>query len=156
MDRLTRFLLSFGGLGLLPVAPGTWGTAGAALVAWLLPACGWPLWAGLVCATASLLTILLGKRAERLADGKDPGFIVMDEVAGYFVTLAALARPEPLRIVAAFFVFRLFDIWKPWPGRRLEKLPAGYGVLLDDLAAGLYGLAVMLLLDRIPGWSWAF
>ena len=84
MDRLTRFLLSFGGLGLLPVAPGTWGTAGAALVAWLLPASGWPIWAGLVCATACLLTILLGKQAERIADGKDPGFVVLDEVAGYF------------------------------------------------------------------------
>ncbi|MCU0724906.1 MAG: phosphatidylglycerophosphatase A [Planctomycetes bacterium] len=144
MDRLTKFLLSFGGLGYLPVVPGTWGTLGAVGVAFLLPGDRWwPAGAGAAILVSSALTIALGRRAERLAAGKDPQFVVLDEVAGYFVTVLAFTRPEPLWLAAGFFVFRVLDIKKPWPAKRLEKLPAGVGVLLDDLLVGVYGLVLL-------------
>ncbi|MCK5380216.1 MAG: phosphatidylglycerophosphatase A, partial [Candidatus Latescibacteria bacterium] len=95
MDRIARFLLSLGGLGCLPHFPGTWGTAGAALIALALPGgAAWPVAAGVVFLAASVLTIALGPRAERIAGKKDPGFVVLDEVAGYFVTVAALGKPD--------------------------------------------------------------
>ena len=154
MDRLTRTLLSLFGLGFLPVAPGTWGTAGALLIAWLLPGGQlWPLCAAGVLVASSVLTVAFGQRAERLAGRKDPGFVVLDEVAGYLVTVAALAKPALGWLIAGFFVFRVLDVLKPWPGRRLEKLPGGVGVLVDDLAMGLYGLGALLLLRHLTGWS---
>ena len=154
MDRLTKVLLSLFGLGFLPIAPGTWGTAGAAVLAWLLPGgSAWPVGAAIVVVAASVLTVALGNRAERIAGKKDPGFVVQDEVAGYFVTVAALAKPAVGWLVVGFFVFRVMDILKPWPGRRLEKLPGGVGVLVDDLMAGLYGLGIVLLLREVTGWS---
>jgi len=156
MDRLTRVLLSLFGLGFLPIAPGTWGTAGAAAIAFLLPAEGWPLFAAAVFLAASAVTVALGHRAEHIAGGKDPGFVVTDEVAGYLVTVAALAKPGVGWLVIGFFVFRVLDIWKPWPGRCLEKLPAGWGVLLDDVVVGLYGLGLMIGLKHLTGWSGTF
>jgi phosphatidylglycerophosphatase A len=144
MDRLTRFVLSFGGLGYLPLVPGTWGTLGAVGIAILLPADRWwPVGAGATLLVASALTIALGRRAERLSGGKDPQFVVLDEVAGYFVTVMAFTRPDPLWLAVGFFVFRVLDIKKPWPARRLEKLPAGFGVLLDDVLVGAYGLILI-------------
>jgi phosphatidylglycerophosphatase A len=97
---------------------------------------------------ASALTVLLTPSVE-VTRGKDPGVIVMDEVAGYFATLLLVQRPGATHLVLAFFVFRLLDIVKPWPARAFERLPSGWGVLLDDVAAGLYGAAILLGLDRL-------
>ena len=153
MGRTLRLLLvSYGGLGLLPLAPGTWGTLGAAATALAL-LLGWPgaadVWLE-VClvgvAAASVVTIALTPAVER-DSGKDPQVVVTDEVAGYFATLALVARPEPAHLAAAFFLFRLFDILKPWPGRRLESLPGGWGVLLDDVMAGIYGALILFGVD---------
>jgi phosphatidylglycerophosphatase A len=88
------------------------------------------------------LTVLLTPDVE-VESGKDPGVIVMDEVAGYWATLLVFERPGWTQLVAAFFVFRLFDIVKPWPGRALERLPSGWGVALDDVMAGVYGAALL-------------
>ena len=157
MDRLTKVLLSFFGLGYAPFASGTAGTAGAFLVAWLLLPAGdlWPVTAGAVFVLACLLTVILGNRAERLAGGKDPGFVVTDEVAGYFVTIAWIPKPEIGYLIAGFFVFRLFDVWKPWLVRKLEAIGGGVGILLDDLMAGIFGLVVLTLLRFATGWSGA-
>jgi phosphatidylglycerophosphatase A len=146
-------VLSFGGFGFSPKAPGTAGTAGAALGAGALLAYApdavhsWTLTCVSVVVLASALTVLLTPAVEA-SRGKDPGVIVMDEVAGYFATVALVPRPGATHLVLAFFVFRLFDIVKPWPGRALERLPSGWGVLLDDVAAGVYGAAVVWGLDR--------
>lgn len=81
----------------------------------------------------------------RAYGSKDPQFIVIDEVAGQLVTLIAV----PLvwkTFLAGFILFRVFDMWKPFPVRRLERLPEGTGIVVDDLAAGVYALAVMHLL----------
>lgn len=148
-----EFVLSYGGCGRSPKAPGTVGTFGAAVTAaaflhfapalsaqWVLLAGGWVL-------LASALTVLLTPVLEA-AHGKDPGVIVMDEVAGYWATLLLVERPDATHLVAAFFVFRLLDVAKPWPAGRLERLPSGWGVLLDDVAAGLYGAVLLGALDR--------
>ena len=146
MDRLRLAIVSWGFLGLSPFAPGTVGTLGGVLLAWLL---GFTehflLWTLLTCAVLYAIGRSLGDWAERRAGGKDPGFYVLDEVIGYLVTVLALRGPSLLSLTLAFFVFRFFDIFKPPPARWLERLGGGDGILLDDVVAGLYGLVVMIL-----------
>ena len=150
-----RIVLSYGGCGLLPKIPGTWGTAGAAVTAWAFLT-WWPEarqnWPWLCIAwvlVASALTILLTPVVEAEDGVKDPQSIVTDEVAGYWATLALVHRPDTTTLVAAFFVFRFLDVWKPPPARQLEKLPSGWGVLLDDVMSGVYGAALLWGLDRV-------
>lgn len=150
-----KLVLSYLGCGLSPKAPGTVGTAGAALTAGAFLAWApasvtgdWQVLAGAWIVVASLLTILLTPVLEAETGEKDPGVIVMDEVAGYWATLLFLDRPGAMHLVAAFFLFRFLDVWKPWPAGWLERLPSGWGVLLDDVAGGLYGGLMLLALDR--------
>ena len=137
---------SFGGLGLAPVAPGTFGTLGGVLLAWLLAGTPNFLLSALV---AALVLYVLGRAVAPWAEGhagKDPGFFVIDEVIGYLVTIAWVGGPSPLALFVAFVVFRFFDIAKPPPVKRFERIPGGDGILLDDVVAGVYGLIVMALL----------
>lgn len=150
-----RFVLSYGGCGLLPKAPGTWGTAGAAVTAWLFLAY-WPgaqeKWPLLCCAwvvLASTLTILLTPVVEAETGVKDPQSIVTDEVAGYWATLSLARHPDVTTLIVAFFLFRFLDVWKPPPARQLERLPSGWGVLLDDVMSGVYGAGLLWALDRM-------
>ena len=141
-DRIRLALVSFGGLGLLPAAPGTWGTAGAAalaaavLLAWPDAPLHWLDFSLVMVALASIVTVTLTPGIERSA-GKDAQVIVTDEVAGYFATVALLSDPTLAHLAAAFFVFRLFDIVKVWPANLLERLPGGWGVLIDDVMGGV-------------------
>ncbi|MEZ5989038.1 MAG: phosphatidylglycerophosphatase A [Planctomycetota bacterium] len=157
-DRLKVLTVSFLGLGLAPVASGTFGTLGGVVVAVPLAwAPGLPYWAWLLLATlvVTLVCVALGPWAERYYGLKDPGAIVLDEVGGYMVTLAlfdvvcgggaALGFEGHL---AAFLAFRVGDIVKPWPARAFERLPGGWGVMLDDLVAGLYAGAILVILER--------
>jgi len=153
--KFERFVLSYGGCGLLPKMPGTWGTAGAALTAWAFLEY-WPgaraNWLFLCLAwvlVASALTVLLTPIIEEADGVKDPQTIVTDEVAGYWMTLAFANRPDVTTLVVAFFLFRFLDVWKPWPACRFESLPSGWGVLLDDVMSGIYGAAVLWGLDRV-------
>ena len=156
MDRLKLAFVSFGFLGCSPVAPGTFGTLGGVLIAWLLrDAPYFPLWIALVCIALYAVSQPLGGWAERYAGKKDPGIFVMDEVIGYLITVAWLGGPTLFTLAVAFFVFRFFDIVKPPPARQMEKIRGGHGILLDDVMAGVWGLvAVMaparLLLDDLP------
>ncbi len=147
-------IVSFFGLGLAPVMPGTFGTLGAIPFALLLDSApGLPYWAWLLIATllCFVLGVALGGWAERYFGKKDAGAIVIDEVAGYFVTVAifALFRDRSLSFagyLAAFFLFRVFDITKPPPGRALESFPKGVGVMLDDIVLAVYaGLCLAVL-----------
>ncbi|MAE75960.1 MAG: phosphatidylglycerophosphatase A [Planctomycetes bacterium] len=154
-------VLTFCGLGLAPVAPGTFGTLGGVLLAIpivLIP--GVPGWLGLLAAAALAvaLGVALGGFAERHFDCKDPGQVVIDEVAGYLVTVAAwdLAFGRPLTFAghcAAFLLFRAADILKPPPGRWLEQLPGGWGVMLDDVVLALYSGAALCGLGWL-GFTW--
>lgn len=143
MKQTGKLLVSFFGLGYLPKFPGTWGSFGAALLYLLLAFLGAPMLA--VClglaAMFSVLTIILGSPAEKAFGRKDPSQVVTDEVAGYFLSAAFLFPVKPLAAAAcAFVLFRIFDITKPPPVRSIEKLPGGWGLTLDDIAAGLYAL----------------
>jgi phosphatidylglycerophosphatase A len=139
-------LATAGGVGFLKPAPGTWGTAAAVLVAipWILCAPAALVTPGLIIAIiiATSIGIWSAGVAGRCTGIADPGAVVIDEVAGVWATLACI---PPELVIASPFVsafssfglFRLFDIVKPWPIAALEHLPGGWGVMADDLAAGL-------------------
>jgi phosphatidylglycerophosphatase A len=88
------------------------------------------------------LGIWASDRVERMVGRKDPGVIVIDEVAGMMVSVLFLPRTWPV-LLAAFFLFRLFDVWKPFPARQSQVITGGVGVMIDDLIAGLYALALV-------------
>lgn len=127
------------GSGLSPFAPGTAGTVVAVPFGYLLLTClaGQPLAQCAAVVAASVIAIWAAGVAAPRFGLKDPGQIVVDEIAGYLVTVALL--PAGWKTLAAgFLLFRLFDIWKPPPCRRAEALPGGVGIVADDLVAGLY------------------
>lgn len=102
-------------------------------------------------AIVTLAGLWAAGRAERMLGGKDPGAIVIDEVAG--MTLSVLAFPLTVPTLAVGFVlFRVFDIVKPFPARASQRAPGGLGVMVDDLIAGLYALAALVLLRALFGW----
>lgn len=155
-------IATFFGAGFGKPGPGTWGSAAAALL-WTIPALllhlGAAPLAALTLASAALATALgvpASTIAARESGRKDPGFVVIDEVAGQWITLLALtlgsayARLNAAHIVLGFLLFRLFDVTKPFPIRHIEKLPEGWGIVFDDLAAGLYAGLALLLISRWP------
>lgn len=150
MRRLAILVATAGYTGYFPFAPGTVGSAvGLALFA----AIRWfdrPLAEAAAAAAVALVGVWAAREAERHWDRKDPGAIVIDEVAGMLVTLLAVPVSWPGAIVG-FLVFRAYDIVKPFGARQCERLPGGYGVMTDDLVAGLYGnLTMRVLLWLLP------
>ena len=142
---------TFFGSGLLKPAPGTWGSLAAlllwALFVWLAHPAAVALYAALV--IGIVVVIALGVPAATIAareSGRhDPGFIVIDEVAGQWIAL--LGCPFDWRhALIALFLFRLLDVTKPPPARQLERLPEGWGIVFDDVAAGLYAWGIASLL----------
>jgi phosphatidylglycerophosphatase A len=140
---------TFFGVGRLKPGPGTWGSLAAVIVWALLSSQIPPSYRAAATVVAAAVVTIIGipaaTRVARATGGKDPQFVVIDEVAGQLVALIAV----PLAwksFLAGFILFRTFDIWKPFPIRRLERLPEGTGIVVDDLAAGLYALAIMHLL----------
>jgi phosphatidylglycerophosphatase A len=135
-----------GGAGRAPVAPGTVGRAVAVVVLLVLPGSVTGRVAFFVLVT--LAGIVAADRVERSAGQKDPGVIVVDEVAG--MTLSVLWLPlTPAVLAAAFVLFRVFDVLKPFPADRSQALSGGIGVMADDLIAGLY---VLLILTGVRAW----
>lgn len=148
--KLSFLLATWFGCGLAPAAPGTAGSAAAIAIAILLHHyLGWSRWEFL--ALALVLTgpaIWASTETAGFASTKDPQIVVIDEVLGQWVTLAGAAAFNWKGWVLAFCLFRLFDITKPFPVRRLEKLSAGTGIVADDLGAGVYAALVLSL----AGW----
>ena len=142
-NSLARILATWFGCGYSPIAPGTAGAAAAVLIAYLL---GWDRVSN---AIAGVLIGLIGIGAatvEAQSSGrKDPGHVVIDEVAGQWITLAGATAFNWKSYLIGFVLFRLFDIWKPAPVRQLERLPTGTGIMADDLMAGVYGAVVLYL-----------
>jgi len=157
------------GVGYIPIAPGTWGAGvGVGLYLAVGSFTGWvvvnaassgvgraalPFQQTLT--TMLLLAVVLvslagtwaATRAEKLLGRKDPGAVVVDEVAGQLITFLFVPWEMGVwTVVAGFLAFRLFDIWKPYPINRLEALPSGLGVMADDVLAGAYAAALMSLL----------
>lgn len=135
------------GIGYSPVAPGTCGTAAAVPLAWAMA--GLPTWAFLVAVAAiTAVAIWAAEVADHAWGTHDSGRVVADELAGYLTTMALVDRGSGVALAVGFVVFRALDILKPPPIRRVEDLPGGYGVILDDTAAGVIGAAIMVALDR--------
>ncbi len=140
---------TFFGIGRLSPGPGTWGSAATVLV-WaalaykLAPSLRTPLAIALAL-LVTLIGIPASTRVARASGSKDPQFVVIDEVAGQLIALIALPLAWKT-FLAGFILFRIFDILKPPPVRQLEKLPEGTGIVLDDVAAGIYALAAVHLL----------
>src|SRR5580693_8678305 len=157
------------GLGYLPKAPGTWGSLGGVALYTLVqyyfplnflpgvrPGMGarayWLAWTALpVTIVLALAGVLAASRAAAFAAKKDPQFVVIDEVSGqhltYFLSLTLLNWKY---LLLGFILFRVFDIWKPFPARQAESLPGGLGIMADDWVAGVYA-ALLLSLARFVG-----
>jgi phosphatidylglycerophosphatase A len=142
------------GVGYAPYAPGTFGSAAGLLLWWLLPH------AVLVRLSAIIIVFIVGSWsgtvAERHFAATDPGPVVIDEVMGMWITL--LLNPVGWQgAVIAFFLFRAFDVVKPYPANRLERLPGGIGVMADDGMAAIYANMVLRLLMLVAGrvFHWA-
>lgn len=137
------FLVCGFGSGFVPRAPGTFGSALAVLIWWLWLAPLGPVLQLAVITLAVLVGTGLVARVQRRLSVTDPGAIVVDEFAGQWLVLF-MAPADPISVLSGFLLFRLFDIWKPWPVNWLERNVSGaFGVMVDDLAAGLMGLAVL-------------
>src|SRR5271157_3723930 len=147
--RWATLVATFFGAGRLQPGPGTWGSLSAALLWWLIashipPSSRLPVLCSLIAGSVAV-GIPAATLEARGCGKKDPSHVVIDEVAGQLVTLLAVPVGwKPL--LAGFILFRVFDILKPPPIRRLERLPGGTGIVVDDLGAGIYGLIAMQLL----------
>lgn len=140
---------TFFGIGHLRPGPGTWGSAATVLCWWGMSHWIRPGIQPIVAAMAAMVIVLIGipaaTQVSRAFARKDPQFVVIDEVAGQLIALIAI--PVSWKsLLAGFILFRGFDIVKPPPVRQLERLPEGTGIVLDDVGAGLYALAIMQLL----------
>jgi len=143
-----KLAATFFGIGLLRPGPGSWASAVTALLWWLLSGAINPHWQSVVAALLAAAAVLVGipatTRMSRATGLKDPQFVVIDEVAGQLIALIAV--PVSWKsIVLGFILFRGFDIFKPPPVRQLEHLREGIGIVLDDVAAGVYALVIMQL-----------
>jgi phosphatidylglycerophosphatase A len=137
--QLARWIATAGGLGYAPVAPGTVASLPAALaVWWLAPGNGALLGAT---AVVTVIGVWAATREEARIGEKDPGAIVIDEVAGMLVACYGLPRTLPW-VLGLFIAFRVLDVWKPLGIRQLQALPGGLGVVADDLLAGAYASLV--------------
>jgi phosphatidylglycerophosphatase A len=142
---------SWFGAGLLPVAPGTWGSLAALPCAWAI--CS--LWGAAGLAVAAAIVFAAGWWAAatvaKKSGVKDPGAIVVDEVAAQLLVLLA-APSRPLAWALALLLFRIFDIWKPWPVRWADRhIAGGLGIMLDDILAAVYAALVLSALVAIGG-----
>ena len=149
LDRVALAIATVGGVGWAPVAPGTVASALTIVVLWLLALSRTQTIVVFVVIT--LIGTWAAEHAERALGTKDPGAIVIDEVAG--MTLSVLIVPLTIPVaVLAFLLFRLFDIVKPAPARQAQALPGGPGVMVDDLIAGLYALIIVVTLHALFRW----
>ena len=143
------YFLAFGfGSGLLPVAPGTWGTIAAIPLYYLLLGCDWSVYLALVILAFAVGVVICEQVSKELGVHDYKG-IVWDEVVGYLLTM--FMAPQGWKwVVSGFLLFRLFDIWKPQPiGYIDKKIRGGLGVMLDDVLAGIYAWVVMHV------WIWS-
>ena len=129
------WIATFLGVGKLPKAPGTWASLVAAL--FFYPLIEYPETLGAVLVGIFFIGVLACDRYAKELKDPDPSSAVIDEVLGMGIALLGIPSDWPY-VVMAIVLFRLFDIWKPFPIRRLEKLPWGWGIMVDDLMAGLY------------------
>ena len=147
---ITELTASGLGTGFLPIAPGTWGSLLAvlcvALLHFLVPALETPvIW--MLTVAAVVVGVTVATRVSYSIGQEDPSVVVIDEIAGQFLALACFPVTVT-NLVLGFLIFRVFDILKPFPARQSERLPAGWGIMMDDLIAGVY-TALLLYVIRL-------
>ncbi len=154
LNSLGKFIGLGFGAGLSPIAPGTAGSLAAVFIYYLIS-----LAAGSAGPYILVVLILLGAPIGIWATGllvtdadPDPGRAVWDEFVGMWITCLFLPATIPW-LAAAFFTFRVFDVFKPWPARRLESWHGGLGIMADDVVAGIYGVALLAALQLVWGWQ---
>jgi phosphatidylglycerophosphatase A len=143
-EKTIKFLACGFGSGLAPIAPGTFGTLAGVPICLLCLPLPWFLRL-LVVLVLMALSIYIAGRAEEIYQKKDDQRIVIDEIIGLQVTMLPVMITT-LHLCAGFVLFRIFDILKPFPLDNLQRLPGGWGVVLDDVGAGIYAGVLMLLL----------
>lgn len=148
-EKLIKLLATGFGAGLAPVAPGTTGTLVGVLICLIFFSLPWLLRL-LIVIFLVVLAIFIAERAEQVYRKKDDQRIVIDEIAGFQVAMLPV-EITGLHLLVGFVLFRIFDILKPFPLRDLQKMPGGLGIVLDDVAAGIYAGVLMLLLARFFG-----
>jgi phosphatidylglycerophosphatase A len=148
--RLANLISTWFGCGYSPKAPGTAGSLAALAIGILLRQyAGFGPWHFAALATAVFLPAVWAAGVTARASGlKDPQFVVIDEVIGQWISLAGARTYNWESYLAAFALFRLFDIWKPPPVRQLEAVPGGWGINLDDVMAGVYAALVLWVAGR--------
>ncbi len=143
-DDIFRFIATIGPLGYLPVAPGTVGSAFSCLIYILFRPDALAL--SIIIPVCFIAGVLVSDRTERFLNEKDSSHIVVDEFAGYLVSVFLIPFSIPNAIIA-FLLFRAFDIVKPTPIRQLERrIPGGLGIMIDDILAGVYANLVLQLI----------
>jgi phosphatidylglycerophosphatase A len=148
LDRIILFFASGFYSGYAPFASGTVGTLVGIAIYFLLSKLPLNIYA-ILTAAIFFSGVWLSSMAETILGAKDSGVIVIDEIAGYLVTMFALPVTGP-SILAGFFLFRAFDVFKPFPIRRIDRhLPGGWGVMLDDILAGVYANLTMQFVSRV-------
>lgn len=151
MDKLIMALATGFYTGYLPKAPGTWGTLVAFPIHFLITRLA-PSHYSLALAIIFVIAVVTAGGAEKIVDSGDPGLVVIDEIIGMLIGLIGLPL-QPAPLIIAFFVFRFFDILKPFPVRWVDsRLHGGMGIVLDDVLAGIYTLFVMHILCYFLQW----
>ncbi len=141
-SRLAWALATWFGCGRVPIAPGTMGTLGA-IPLYLLAVAGGRIGVFAAAAVVTAAGVWAASHVARDLGTEDPQIVVIDEVAGFLVTMIPVAHVSFRAVALGFVLFRGLDAMKPWPIRLFERLPGGVGIVFDDLAAGALGAAVM-------------
>jgi phosphatidylglycerophosphatase A len=145
-------LATWFGSGLLPGMPGTWGSAAALPFAWVIQYHWGPMALALAATIAFFVGIWAADAYTAETGVTDPGPVVIDEVAGLWLTLALAAALDPAHYIAGFVFFRFADILKPWPvGWADREIKGGLGVMVDDILAGLYAALLLYLTTEVLG-----
>ncbi|HUO58171.1 MAG TPA: phosphatidylglycerophosphatase A [bacterium] len=135
MKRINWLIATFFGVGKIPGAPGTWGSLAAVPCFYYLAR--FPLAHIGLLPLLFFLGVYASTQTEKAYGETDPSWVVIDEVLGIGIAMVGIPMDWPF-VIMAFILFRLFDIWKPYPIRKLEALPGGWGIMADDLLAGVY------------------
>jgi len=147
MHTLIMFIATGFYSGYLPKAPGTWGSLVGLLLFFLLHTLNLQIYLAVVAGIFVLGTFAAGE-AEKIMDRKDPGLVVIDEIVGILITMIAIPA-TPLAMALGFILFRIFDIWKPFPIRLIDqRFHGGLGIMLDDIVAGIFSLVILQVLVR--------
>ncbi len=149
-EKILLFSATGFGSGYLPKIPGTWGTCVAVVIYialfYIIKLSN--VWLILLSILTSIYGIYAANYGEKYFKKLDPGQVVIDEIAGYFITML-FVPVNWINIILGFFIFRILDILKPPPAYKLQKLHGGLGIMIDDIIVGFYGMIILLLLNKI-------